>query len=190
MAIRIDQGMAKIGMHRTPSSLETRTHNAEINVQHESTKIKIDFKRPSIKIDNSGTWDNLGYRDIVSFMKAQARKGYQRYLKYVGETSADGERLSAIEKGGNPIRDIAVREAYETDGADPIGRAAPPKFDVEGYIEIDVQNNKLDPFAGVTMKATRAEIDFYYTPSRLSIYLEQKAYLNITYLGENVDLTV
>jgi hypothetical protein len=99
-------------------------------------------------------------------MKQQARKGYQRYLKYVGEASADGERLSAIEKGGNPIRDIAVREAYETDGADPIGRAAPPKFDVEGYIEIDVQNNKLDPFAGVTMRATRAEIDYYYTPSQ------------------------
>jgi hypothetical protein len=158
--------------------------------QHEKYKVKIDYERPTVKIDNSGTWDNLGYRDIVSFMKQQARKGYQRYLKYVGEASADGERLSAIEKGGNPIRDIAVREAYETDGADLIGRAAPPKFDVEGYIEIDVQNNKLDPFAGVKMRATRAEIDYYYTPSQLSIYLEQKAYINITYIGENVDVEV
>jgi hypothetical protein len=71
-----------------------------------------------------------------------------------------------------------------------IGRATPPKFDVEGYIEIDVQNNKLDPFAGVKMRATRAEIDYYYTPSQLSIYLEQKAYINITYIGENVDVEV
>jgi hypothetical protein len=40
------------------------------------------------------------------------------------------------------------------------------------------------------MRATRAEIDYYYTPSQLSIYLEQKAYINITYIGENVDVEV
>jgi hypothetical protein len=46
-----------------------------------STKIKIDFERPTIKIDNSGTWDNLGYRDIVSFMKATGKERISKIFK-------------------------------------------------------------------------------------------------------------
>ncbi|NSW90063.1 MAG: hypothetical protein HPY74_05130 [Firmicutes bacterium] len=85
-----------------------------------------------LEIDQYEAFASVGYKNTMDLLRESAQRAYQHVMEYIGKTAEDGDRLAAIELGGNPLADIAERDAFPEKefGIDFIPKAR-PKYDVK-----------------------------------------------------------
>jgi hypothetical protein len=49
---------------------------------------------------------------FMSLSLESAWRGHQQALEYIAKCAEDGDMLAAIERGGNPIAEIALRDSF------------------------------------------------------------------------------
>ncbi|HOJ10377.1 MAG TPA: DUF6470 family protein [Clostridiales bacterium] len=85
-----------------------------------------------LEIDQYPVFAGLGYKSSGDLVKESTQRGYRYSMQYIGKTAADGDRLAAIELGGEPLADIAERDAFpENDSGIGTVPGAGPEFDVK-----------------------------------------------------------
>ena len=85
-----------------------------------------------LEIDQYPVFEGLGYKSTIDLLRESSQRAYQHVMEYIGKTSADGDRLAAIELGGTPLADIAERDAFpEKDLSIGAAPGVGPKFDVK-----------------------------------------------------------
>jgi hypothetical protein len=71
-----------------------------------------DMQLASIQINQYKCFAYAGLKKPMDFIRAETEKVRRHVFEYIGRTASDGDRLAAIEKGGNPIADIAMEHAW------------------------------------------------------------------------------
>lgn len=188
MDIRISQSYAQIGIERSPGGLDIQTRSAQLELRQKHAKINLHAELPKVKIDQYECFASAGLKNCLDRSREIAQRTYRQVMEFIGKTAEDGNRLAAIEKGGNPIAEIAVRDAYPEHefGLDFLPKAA-PKIEVTGNLQIDPERNSEGTHNGVEGTFTPGEVNIRYTPDKISIYLKQYGSINFEYTGNRLD---
>ncbi len=192
MGITINQTYAKIGIDRSPSSLEITTNNAKLELKQKQPKINMHTELPKIQIDQHEAFASTGLKNALDSTKEAAQLGYQSAIRYIGKVAEDGDTLAGIEDGGNPIVDISVRDANPEHefGMVTMPTERPEISVVEGSVNIEPERTSEGATNGVQGEYTPGNIDFKYTPSIVKIYMAQYASVNIKYVDNKIDTFV
>ncbi len=190
MGLSIHTTGIQLGIERIPSSLRIETKSARLELYQTHSKLSISTERPKILIDQYECFAEAGLKGNYDFLMENAQIGYRQVMSFIRETARDGDTLAAIERGGNPIADIAVRRAYPEKyfGLAFIPKSR-PEIDVTG--SIDIQWDRDGEGAGDTVEG-----DFYpggvninFKPAKVNIYVKQYPSIKIEY-ENSVDVSV
>ncbi len=188
MALEIRSAPALIGIDRTPSSLEMETRSARLEFRQKHAKVNIETEPARVEIDQYQCFAEAGLKNNFDFMKEITDRAKQQALEFVGKTASDGTRLAAIEKGGNPIVDISVRDAWPQHefGLDTIPKSR-PQYTVKGGVKLEPERNGEGTSNGVEGNFIPGNLNINYRPAVVNVYLRQQPSISIRYLGENID---
>lgn len=186
MSLEISQVWAQIGLDRSPSKLEIRTQPAILELEHKEAKVNIHTELTKIEIDQHDCFSSAGLKSPFELTKEAAERGHQAALEYIGKTASDGDRLAAIELGGNPIADIAKRDSYTVHefGLDFIPKVR-PKITVKGSVELDPERNAEGINNGVYGNYIPGDVNYNYTPTQINIYMKQYSSISYKYTPDN-----
>jgi len=185
MHLRITTTPALIGIRTQPAKVEIHSHQPLLKMKREPPRFDIDTEPVRVHIDQYECFAELGYKNFLDLAQTQAQRGYQRVMEYIAQTAQDGDRLAAIELGGNPIADIAEERSYDVPEAEPITLPFPkPKFYVTGGVSIDYQPGKIH------FNAIVYPVRYRITPHKVEIYMRQYPSIAIEYVGHYIDRRV
>lgn len=188
MDLRISQTHARIGVERSPGRLEIQTRRAMLEFKQKHAKVNIKTEKPRVLIDQYACFAEAGLKNFRDLTRDMVQRAYQSVMEYTGKVAADGDTLAAIERGGNPIADIAERDAYPQHefGLDTIPRSR-PKFTVEGSVKIEADNNAGGVNNGVEGNFIPGRININFSPSQVRIYMQQYNSVDIQYVGNRLN---
>jgi hypothetical protein len=112
MRLSISTKPGLIGIRTTPGKLNIETIPARLNARQEIGRISVNTKKPKLEISQYEAMAQMGYKKPSDVTAELAQTGKQKALQYIAAKAEEGRRLQAIEKGGNPIREIAIDRAW------------------------------------------------------------------------------
>jgi len=181
--LRITQTYAKIGMEISNSQLIMRSKPLQLKIHRQDTRMVIHSEKPRVIIDQSQCWKERGLKNPIDVVRESAQLGYKSVMSYISKKTEEGRELAAIEKGGNPLAEIAKRnfEIRKQFGMVTIPKSR-PKIDVVGYLNIEWIPGK------VQIEVEPAQLEIQATKPEIRYYLIQQPSVQIQYVGENIDL--
>jgi hypothetical protein len=187
----INQTYARIGIETSPASMKMQTRNAKLEIHQKQPKVNIRTELPKVEIDQYECFASSGLKGPLELTRDEARRGYESAMEYISKVANDGDTLAAIENGGNPIVDIAVRDSFTEHEFNMVTMpAVGPKITVKGSLEIDPERTSEGALNGVEYKYTPGSINFDFTPAQVRIYMAQYASINIRYEESKIDAYV
>lgn len=190
MGLRINTIDAKIGIETIPSNLEISRKDARLNLKRNPVNVQIRTERPKVKIDQYEAFSSMGLKNYIDIAKEAAQRGYQQVMEYIEKYAQDGDMLAAIENGGNPLADIAQRDAFPVrEFRGEVSFYSRPRITVEGELEISTNANP-GFHVNVLSEYEPGKLNIKYTRAKVNIYLRQRPEVNIKYVGGNIDRVV
>jgi hypothetical protein len=188
MGLVIDRTNAQYEIDRIPSKLDIQTQNARLDLHQKQAKVNIKTEMPRVLIDQYEAFASSGLKNSIDLAKEAAQLGYQQFLKYIGKKVDDGHALAAIEKGGNPIAEIARRDSLSEKefGYDYMPKTG-PKIEVTGSVQFDPEPNGEGILNGVEGEYHPGSININYTPDKIQIHMKQYGSLDIHYEDSKLD---
>jgi hypothetical protein len=183
--LRIITTPALIGIDTRPAKIEIDSQLPKVEMKQQKAQLDIDTELPRVYIDQYECFAQLGYKNSLDVAWEQAQKAYERVMGYIAETAREGDRLAAIELGGNPVVDIAEEKSYWQPAPEPFMLPLPrPRFKVVGGISIQYQPGKIH------FNAIIHPVRFNVTPHKVEIYMRQYPDISIEYTGNSIDRRV
>lgn len=190
MGLIINTTDIKLSYERIPSRLQIETKSARLELRHMQAEVNIRTETPRVLIDQYQCFAEAGLKGNYDLARENAQLGYNHVINYIGQTARDGNTLAAIEKGGNPIADIAVRRAYPVKQFNiafiPKSR---PKIDVTGNIDMRWQSNAEGVNNGIEGRFIQGDVMIDFTPARLNVFVKQYPSVKIDY-ENSIDIKI
>lgn len=188
MGLSISTTSIQLGMETTPARLAIESQRASLSLHSRQEKANIHTEQPKVTIDQYECFATAGLKNNSDLTNDAAQKGYQQVMDFIGKTASDGATLAAIENGGNPIKSIAVRDAWPEHvfGLDFIPKAG-PKIDFTGSIDIEWEGNTEGANNGVEGNVDPGYINMQFEPARINTFVKQYPSINIQYEGNTID---
>lgn len=191
MNLSITQTYAKIGIETTPGSFHLQSQLAKLGLRQVPRPVNIHTELPKVEIDQNECFASSGLKNPFDLSIEGSQIAYQQALEYIGKVAEDGDGFAAIEEGGNPIADVAERDAYpEREFGIVAMPSARPKIDVTGGIKFQPEYDPPGVRYGIQMTFVPGELNADYTPSRVNIFMRQYNSVNIKYVGSRMDTYV
>lgn len=189
MGLTINQSFAQIGIETIRPKLEMQTTQPKLELRQKHAKITIHTQHPKIQIDQREAFASAGLKSFQELTREQNELAYNQVMEYIGKTAEDGDLLAAIERGGNPIADIAERDGFieREFGFSMLPKTGPKISLIDGYVWID-PGESLGAHNGVEGQYTPGTINYNYIPGDVKVYLRQKNFLNFVYEPNKIDL--
>lgn len=162
--------IGRLSIQTYNAKLEMQTTKPQVNMQQQHAQIQIESELPKVLIDQYECFASAGLKNNIDFISEAADRGRQQVLEFIGSTAEDGDSLAAIELGGDPIIDIAVRKASpEHEFGMVTMPSARPKFEVTGSLKIEFQPKELGIHNGVNFDVRLGSLEVTYTPGKVVI---------------------
>lgn len=188
MNLAITQTYAKIGIETVPGGFQMQSQPARLELKQRPRTVKIHTELPKVEIDQYECFASSGLKNSLDLAIEGSQIAHQQSFEYIGKVAADGDRFAAIELGGEPIADMAERDAYPEREfnivAMPSGR---PKISVRGGIQFQPEYDPIGVSNGIETTFIPGEFHANYTLSKVNIYMRQYHSVNIEYTGNTVD---
>src|SRR5690554_4599512 len=107
MALRISQTYGQIGIDSYRSWMDIRQTPPKAHIEQRPPELSIDRKLPKVHIDQTQCFAESGLKPALQLARDFNKEGLQVAFEAIGRIAQEGSRLAAIEKGGNPIPEIA-----------------------------------------------------------------------------------
>jgi hypothetical protein len=191
MPIQINQTFIQLGINTIPGKMQLSTSQPRLELHREDPQLDIRTQQAVIVIDQYECFATSGLKSSGDLTRDFAQRGCQSALEFTSKTASDGTMLAAIENGGNPIRQIAVRDAYPTHefGLDYMPKAR-PKISVSGGINVNVETNSEGAMNGVTGNFTPGDFKLSYTPADVRIFVSRYNSINISNAGSSINVSI
>lgn len=190
MGLSIHTTNIQLGIERIPSRMQMETQNAKLELHQKPAKLSITSEKPKVLIDQYECFAEEGLKSTGDLLKEAAQLGYQQAMDFIGKTAADGNILAAIENGGNPIKDIAVRDSSpeKSFGMVCMPRSR-PKIDVTGSLDMQWDWDQKGARNGVEMEYTPGNVNINFVPGKINISVLQYPSVNVRY-EPNIDVSI
>jgi len=184
--IRMQQTYAQMGLRITKPVQEIQQPQAELNLRQEPAILDIQQAKGTLTIDTSEAQANLDLRGPLRRTRDNAEYGYEKAMEAIAKIAQDGDRLAAIERGGNPIAEIAFEESVLYDNTEIIAEGSIVGDGIE--IRYDLQPAKIDVHVrGKRMDPVIHKPIHNYTPGKVEGYIRQWNSLQIDFVGLHLD---
>lgn len=187
--MKIAQTYARIGVERTPSRLEMDSARSEIRFRQKHARIRVRTELPRVRIDQYECFATAGLKNNGDRAEEITRMAYKKAMEYIAKVAGDGDALAAIEKGGNPVAEIAQRDSFTTHEFNIVAMpGARPKITVEGGVRVESAGNSEGVWNGVEGEYRRGHLNIAFRPSVVRIYMAQKNSISFSYEDDNINL--
>jgi hypothetical protein len=174
---------ARVGIDIQPARMKIHSPAPTADIKTTGGRLEIESQQPRVYIDQYQCFKELGYKSYKDLAKETAQASYRAVIEYIGKIARQGDRLAAIELGGNPIAEIAA----DTEGFTSSGRKGRPisfptiHYNISGGVHLDYQKGSFE------YNIHTPPVTYDVTPYSVDCYLEQKPGIRIEYRGTNID---
>lgn len=181
MQLSISTRPGLIGIQTTPGQLNMESRTARLEIHQEHARLTIETRRPVLDIDQYPSRAQMGFKKTGDVAMEAAQLGRQKALEYIAAKTEEGNRLKAIEKGGNPIRDISIDKAWpqkqRQGGFTPI--VGPTFHATPGEVIITPPSVTNPTHIGYEAEYIPGELNIQYIAAKVEIYMRQYPEVNI-----------
>jgi hypothetical protein len=188
MDLRITTKQGLIGINATQGKMNIDYGKSNFNIQTKNPEIDINITQPKVKIDQSKPLAEMGLNDIFGFIKNNVNKGRQAALNGIGKIASQGNELARIEAGGNVISRQAQYNAFEQ-----YKKEVNIDFVPKSRPEIDLNEGKVDinlKRGDVSIQSKPQDVNLNYSVGKAEIFLRQKPFIDIEYIGNHLDFKI
>lgn len=186
--IQIQQGYSQIGLQTTKGQQSIEQPRPSLNINRQPGVLTMDHTMPRLEIDSRKAWSALGKPRMEEMMDRIAQSSHQIAMQNIANIARDGDRMMAIQEGGNVFAQLARENVFKDR----------PRVEIAGEPGYD----------NVDISFTSGEVQTSYTPGKLSfnpetykpvinyerekvnVYLIQKNYINISVTNSQLDTVV
>lgn len=185
MDLRITTQNGFIGINTTPEKMNIDYGKSNYNFQTKNPSIDMQITQPKVKIDQSKPLAEIGLKKVFDFISSNVQKGRQAAFRGIGRIASQGDELARIETGSNVIASQAEYNAFDQNkkeaNIDFIPKSR-PKIDLEkGKVNINLQEGEVD------IQSKPQDVDLNLDRGKVEIYLRQKPFIDIEYIGNHLD---
>lgn len=162
---------AKLGVQTTKPQLEINQQNAKLHYESTPPKWQVTRIPGKLTIDQSAAWESMNLKPVMQVIREEAQRGNQTVLQTIAQLSQEGDEMMAIESGGKPLIDQAVRNAYTQEFDTNIGFIPPV-----GSVKINYEPSKLNVNWDIrkpNISWQTYKTGYNYTPGRVMYRMEQ-----------------
>lgn len=183
MGLRIDSQPALVGMNIKFPKVDFILHASKVNRDPGKAEVKIESKPGRVVVDNHPPREAIGFYDYSKFAKKAADEGQATALAGIKRRVVEGFMMADIHKNGCVIPKLAEKAARGKQLQIEVKATPPAKVTYEkGFLNIRAQI-KPDKYA---VSFSDFELDVAY--GNVDIYLRQKDYLEITWVGDSLHI--
>ncbi|KAB3526644.1 DUF6470 family protein [Alkaliphilus serpentinus] len=184
MQIRIQSQSALIGINSNFGEFSIQQNQWPMKLSTKDSKLHIQSEEAVLLIDQSRCFAEAGLKSTMEMSRELANKGRVAALQATARIAGEGKEMADIHNGMAIARQAKARYAAKEKSFnfDMIPKSRPEieviQGEVSGYVErgyIDLNMGKITP-------------DIKYYRGDINIYLKQKNYLKIDFVGENVNV--
>ncbi len=179
--LQITTTPARLGMKTYNAHLEIQQPRGQQSIEQPRPEMKIDRELPKVIIDQYQCFAEMGLKNPTDLAKEISNWSRKKWLEGLARRREEGDRMARIEKGGNPIPEMArekLNHQYQFN-VDFIPKSR-PKIEVTGHLNIEWDIKK--PI--INYKPNKPIVD--YTPGYVDIYVEQWPDIEIRYVDERI----
>ncbi|MCK8824174.1 DUF6470 family protein [Fuchsiella alkaliacetigena] len=182
--LRIDSQPGRIGIEQQSGHLDIEYGPQQMEIEKTGGEVHLDSPPAILEIDHTPSWEHLGLRKINSLTNYLGNKTQQKIREAINQIVAEGERLAAIERGGDAIVEIAKEKGvFEVEVEFPLLRDFLPEINAEPQpVRLDLRVAEFRVHSNFQYPSTN------YNPGYVDVYLEQEPRLRIDVVGSEVDL--
>jgi hypothetical protein len=181
MRLSISTKPGLIGIRTMPGQLNMKNRAARLEMHQEQAALEIETRRPVLEINQYQVRAQLGYKSTADTTLELSQLGRQKAMEYIASKTEEGNRLKAIEKGGNPIREISIDKAWpqkqKQGGFTPI--VGPDFHATPGEVIITPPPVGNPTHIGYEAEYIPGELNIQFNPARVDIYMRQYPEINI-----------
>lgn len=183
MGLSISITPVRLGIDIRPAVMDIHHSLPTAQIKTTDGRLEMDMQQPRVYIDRYEYLKELGLKNYKDLTKDTAQASYRAVMEYIGEIARQGDRMAAIELGGNPIAEIAA----DTEGFTSSGRKGRPisfpniNYSTSGGVHLDYQEGSFE--YNVHLRPVTLDV----IPQKVDLYLKQKPGIKIEYKGMNID---
>lgn len=188
MDLRITTTHGSIGMNITQGKMNIDYGKSNFDIQTKNSKIDMEITQPKVNIDQSKPMREMGLKNIFDFIDTNVQRGRRAALSGIAKTVHQGNELARIETGSSPISSQARYNAFDqfkkevNIGFIPKSR---PEINLdEGSVNINVERGE------VNVQSKSQEVNLNCILGKVEIYLRQKPFIDVEYIGNNLDIKI
>lgn len=183
--MQIEQQRAEIGLDQFPGEMRIEQPHAQITMETESAQVHIDRELSELHIDQSRAWAAYALIPPVTVTKTIVNNVKQIYPQIVAKIARDGDRMADFHLSNNVFAELAKewpRELNEYDIAGPASRFNVDLEYIPEQLEMYVEGGRFH----YEVQPQKPQIE--HVPARVDVYLRQKPYIRIDWVGQHVDV--
>ncbi|NLO39458.1 MAG: hypothetical protein GX115_08325 [Ruminiclostridium sp.] len=143
--------------------------------------MELQTHKPTLEISQYKARALLGYKNTGDAVSEWAQLGKQKAMEYIANKAEEGNRLKAIERGGNPIREIVIEKAWpqkQRQGTyTPV--VGPQYHATPGEVSITPPPVNNPTHIGYRAQYLPGELNVQYNPAVVNIYMRQYPEISI-----------
>lgn len=188
MRLEMRSQFAYIGIQTQNASRTLEQPKADIDIKTEQPRVHIESTLPRVQIDQSQCFSESGLKGILELASENAKNAVAIMNQSTGRIAEEGNQLADIASGVDRVAENADYNAFgqfaKEFGMVTMPRSRPKIHVIEGKNDIRVTGGTVDINVSVNKVLTN------YTPGKVDISLRQRNSLEITVVGDKLDIKV
>lgn len=180
LQLQVNHIWPQIGVNRAPARLEMQSPGFTLDISVTQPQTKIEYSLPEITIDQSQCFSEAGRKGIADFAEENASFAVSKMLESIGRIAEQGNALTDIQFGGNPIVDQSYYNAYDQFEHEfnmaTIPKSRPKIEVIEGSLDIQVIEGKL------TNNTVSQKTSMQYVKGAIEVYLKQRGSIDVSFV--------
>lgn len=170
-------------MYTTRPSVEIEVEPPAIAIERQPPELNIKSEPPWVRADIDGALAEMGYRDAGTYARHHVQKARTAALEAIARTAAEGDRLAAIESGGDVSLVIAqaVGDYWASQQPELNVALVPRKLlpvEAGGFVEIEVTPEAL------SIEAEPGRVGVRLDPGEIRIEVDGWPQVSMSVVGE------
>ncbi|MFZ5945236.1 MAG: DUF6470 family protein [Bacillota bacterium] len=179
LQIRTTAGL--IGINSSLGRQSIQQFRGEQIIRQPKAEMHIDQELPKVLIDQYQCFAEAGLKKPLDLLKEVSQYTYKKIMENIAAKCQEGDMLAQIEKGGNPLKEIARQSSFpQYDFNIDFIPKSKPKIEVTGYLNIKWEIKQPEIFYEVK----KPVID--YQPGKVEISMRQWPDIEMRYVDESV----
>lgn len=188
MRLEMRSQNALIGIDTQNANRTLQQPKADVEIKTEQGKVQVESTLPKVKIDQRQAFSESGLKGILQLATEFAKNAIAEMHRSAGRITDEGNQMADIASGGDVAAENADHNAFgqfdNEFGMVTMPKSGPNIEVEEGQTDIKVTGGTVD----INVRVNKVITD--YSPGKVNISLRQRNSLEITVVGDKLDIKV